>query len=100
MVTFQNWTKPFEMGVQLWSVTFSHYGRKFHNFVFFLISLYISLSRNKQIKTRSGSTSLNLFWSFSNPHMVKSIHKGSNLNIQKVVYLHQMLLLAFNNFHA
>lgn len=98
MVIFQNWTKLFEMGLQLWSVTFSHYGR--HNFGLFLISLHISLSRNKQNKTRSGSTSLNLFWSFSNPHMVKSINKGSNLNIKMAVYLHQMLMLAFNNFHA
>lgn len=56
MVTFQNWTKHFEMGLQLWSVTFSHYGRKCHNFGLFLIPLYISLSRNKQNKTRSGST--------------------------------------------
>lgn len=32
-------------------------------------------------KTRIGCTSLKLFWIFSNPHRVKSIHTGSNIYI-------------------
>lgn len=64
---------------------------------FLCIFLYLETNRTKQ----EVGPQVWIYFGVSLIHiMVKSINKGSNLNIKMAVYLHQMLMLAFNNFHA